>query len=297
MRFRMSRRVVLAGLLALLQPVARPADAKPQSERIPLPVFPSESRVVTKLPPQKELDPKAPGLWFPMGETLEYKVYWGVIPVAISRVTTTWEEDHGRKWIVIRFRTVSNETLSKLYPVNDTIESWVDPETFLPFKFNKRLNEGRYKCDETTLFDHIGGKAYFRSNTSDKRWAFTIKPDTRDIPSFMYFMRKTKFEPGQTLAYELMADEKLYDLIVKTDRLEKIKLPKYGKVDAVKCVPEAAFNGIFVRKGKMTMWVTSDERRVCVQMEADTPFANVRLKLQDVSGPGEDPWIKNKKDD
>jgi len=294
-----SRRVWLALLLALAAAAwARAAD-KPKGERIPIAQNPSEAAIRGRLPPQPaDLDPASLNLWFALGETLEYKVYWGVIPVAISRVSTTWEQKDGRHWIVIRFRTISNDTISRIYPVNDTIESWVDPETFLPYMFNKRLSEGKYKVDETTVFDHAEGLAYFRSNSNpDKKWAFHIQKDTRDLPSFMYFMRKSDFAPGQTLTYELMADEKLYDLILKTEKIEKVKLPTYGKVESVKCNPEAAFNGMFVRKGKMTLWISRDARRVCTQMEADTPFANVKLKLNDVSGPGQDSWITNKKTD
>ena len=294
-----SRRVWLGVLLALLGLGGASAADKPKGERIPIAQNPSEAAIRGRLPPQSpDLDPASLKLWFPLGETLEYKVYWGIIPVAISRVTTSWELKDGRHWILIRFRTLSNDTISRVYPVNDTIESWVDPETFLPYTFNKRLSEGKYKVDETTVFDHAEGLAYFRSNTHpDKKWAFHIEKDTRDLPSFMYFMRKSDFQLGQTLSYELMADEKLYDLIVKTEKAERIKLEKYGKVESVKCAPEAAFNGMFVRKGKMTLWISRDARRVCTQMEADTPFANVKLKLHDVSGPGEDSWIKNKKED
>ena len=54
-----------------------------------------------------------------MGETLDYRIYWGVIPVGSSRVTTEWIEEDGRTLIAIRFRTKSNDVLSKIYPVDD----------------------------------------------------------------------------------------------------------------------------------------------------------------------------------
>ena len=61
----------------------------------------------------------------------------------------------------------------------------------------------------------------------------------------------------------------------------------------MKVVPTAAFDGLFVRKGKMEFWVSNDERRVCTKMVADTPFANVKLYLAKVEGPGEDDWIRD----
>ena len=88
-----------------------------------------------------------------------------------------------------------------------------------------------------------------------------------------------------------MADEKVYDVIIRTGEEEEIKLSRYGKVKSLKMVPKAQFQGLFVRKGKIEAWVSQDPRQICTKIMADTPFANVKLLLNRVEGPGSDFWV------
>ncbi len=230
-------------------------------------------------------------LWFPVGETIEYKIFWGRIPVAQSTATTEWVELDGRRLIAIRFRTKSNKVLSTLYPVDDFIESLIDPETFLPVRFTKKLSEGRYRCFEITTFDHEKGTAVLENKRKGWTKEYEIDADTRDLIAFMYSMRAEEFPVGTKQNFRVMADEKLYDLEVKSHKAEKVKLPRFGKVSTVMLEPEAAFQGLFVRKGKMVLWVSDDDRRLIARASIKVPVAHVNLVLDKVTGPGEDVWV------
>jgi hypothetical protein len=237
------------------------------------------------------------GLWFPMGETLDYRIYWGMIPVGSSRATTEWISEDGRTLIAIRLRTKTNNFLSKMYPVDDFLEAIIDPETFLPVRFSKKLSEGRYRADETTTFDHKNLKATWTSRRSGKVVEFEIDADTRDVVTFMYYLRRKQFEPDTVNKYRVMADEKVYDLVVKAQKVETVKLDRFGKLPCLRFEPEAKFGGLFVRKGRMWMWVSKDERRIATKISAQVPVASITLWLDQVSGPGEDFWVaKGKKD-
>lgn len=240
------------------------------------------------LPPSAE-----PALWFPVGEELHYRVYWGVMPVGDSRVTTEWIEENGRRLVRIRYRTRSNAFLDRIYRVDDTIEAVIDPVTFLPLRFRKILSEGRYRADEETVFDHAAGKAYWTDHRKGRKKVFDIEPDTRDLVTFMYFMRKNEFKAGEKATFRVMADDKIYDLYLTMGPRETMKLPSYGKVESVRVTPEAAFQGLFVRKGRMTLWVSTDERRLATRIQASVPVADVHVNLCNVLGPGDDKWIRN----
>ena len=236
------------------------------------------------------------GLWFPMGETLDYQIYWGVIPVGSSHVTTEWTREDGRTLIAIRFRTKSNSVLSKMYPVDDFLEALIDPNTFLPVRFTKRLSEGRYRANEITTFDHKNLKAMWTSTLSRKVAEQKINPDTRDVITFMYYLRRKQFEPNTVTKYRVMADDKVYDLIVKTQDVEPVSLDNYGKVPCLRFEPEAKFGGLFVRKGRMWMWVSQDPRRIATKISAKVSVGSITLWLDQVGGSGEDFWItKDKK--
>jgi hypothetical protein len=232
-------------------------------------------------------------LWFPVGETLTYSVYWGFIPVGDAVVTSEWIEDDGRRLIQVTHRIRSNKVLATLYPVNDTVQTVIDPGTFRSVSFFLDQKEGRHSAREVTKFDYAKGVAQWESMTKAKKKEFAIDQDTRDLVTFMYFMRRDGFKVGEDRNFRVMADEKVYDLNVKVAAEEKVAVEGYGKVACLRLEPTAQFNGLFVRKGKMTVWVSNDKRFLCTRVDAGVPIVgSVHVYLTSVGGPGDDMWVK-----
>ncbi len=236
--------------------------------------------------------PVLPALWFPVGERLVYSVHWGFLHVGETHVWSEWVEEDGRVLLAIRVRIQTVSFMDKIYPVNDFLESIVDPQTFLPLRFSKNLSEGRYRLKEVTTFDHRAGRAHWKhllreNSTND----FEIKADTRDMLSFMYYMRRYDWKPETELTERVMADEKLYELIVHARKYENIELPHYGTVRSLLVEPDAKFKGVFIRVGRMKVWISDDQRCLCTQATAKIPVGSVRLMLQRVEGPGDDQWL------
>ncbi|MFH0879801.1 MAG: DUF3108 domain-containing protein [Lentisphaerota bacterium] len=235
-----------------------------------------------------------PKLWFPIGESMTYTIYWGFIPVGLGVVTNEWVEEDGRKLLAIRIRTRTNKVVEKIYPVDDMIESIIDPETFLPLRFTKKLSEGRYRCHQRTTFDHKNLTARWEAldEGDDREETFPIETNTCDIISLMYTIRKDKIRAGESKKYRVMADEKMYDLDTRTGKKERLDFDRYGKVDCVVFEPDAKFGGLFVRKGRMWIWVSDDDRYLCAKISAQIPVASVNIELNEVFGPGSDHWTK-----
>jgi len=228
---------------------------------------------------------------FPIGEELVYTIHWGILSVGTTKITTSWVDNDGRRLLLIRYVTESNSVLEKVYPVKSVIEALVEPDTFLPVLFSQNSTEGRHRTYEVTRFDFDKRIAYWESKLTGKRRIYAIEDDTRDLVTFLYFVRASRFEPGDEREYRVMADGRLYDLLVKAEAEESIKLKRYGKVKSVRIEPRAAFKGLFVRKGRMTIWVSRDPRSLCTQLEVEVPIASVRAKLDRVRGPGNDDWV------
>ena len=235
-------------------------------------------------------------LSFPVGEELVYGGTWNGIPVARGRSTVSEAEFNGKPVIRLRVEIQTYSFFSAVFEVDDLYESLVDPETFLPVRFEKKLSEGRYRCHEITTFDFETLTARYEHQINGKVKEYPIRADTRDIISFMYFLRGEQLRPDSKYQYHVMADEKLYELFIKTKTNEKIDLPDYKeKVPSLRLEPEAMFDDLFVRSGKATVWVSSDPRRVMTFAKVSVPFGRVRTTLQEINGPGSDFWINKKK--
>lgn len=251
--------------------------------------------MVRPLLPAETVPPKPPvDLPFPVGEVLEYSLFWGWIGVGTSVADTRWEFRDNRWHIVIRFRTGTNHVLRRLYPVDDHVESWVDAETLRPVKFTTVLRAGRHYRNEQTTFDWERSLATYRRTHEDGRAeeiSYPVEEGTRDLVSFMYFMRNRELGPDETLNDDVIVNDKLYALEINTRSVERVNLRNYGRVDSMRVDPRASFEGVFVRRGEMSLWVSEDPRRIITKMEVDTPFASVRILLRNVRGPGDDFWI------
>jgi len=232
---------------------------------------------------------------FPVGEVLAYDIYWGWIGVGTSVATTRWEWRDDRWYIVIQFRTQTNNAVERLYPVDDNVETWIDAATLRPLRFTTKLSAGRQTRDEETEFDWETMTATYRRRRSEDRVevkTYTIEENTRDLVSFMYFMRNQEFEANQSYEFEVVVNDKMYELDVRTRRMDRVNLKNYGRIQSLRIDPRASFDGVFVRRGEMSVWLSQDVRRILTKLELDTPFAKVKLLLRNVRGPGDDDWIK-----
>mgnify|MGYP003403095777 CR=1 FL=1 len=93
---------------------------------------------------------------FGAGETLVYTVSWLKIEGGEMTLATSREKSpDGVPVHRIRLSAVSNDYVSRFYPVNTHYETWVDARDFTPVRFEKHAREGRYSSDEVEEFEAI----------------------------------------------------------------------------------------------------------------------------------------------
>ena len=239
-------------------------------------------------------DDPPPKLWFPVGEEIDYEVFWGIFMVGEATAKAEWVNRDGRRLLSLNARAKTNGIVEKLYPVTEFLESIIDPVTFLPLSFEKDSHEGKHHHHELTTFDHAARKGLWKSLLKDDHEEFAIDEDTRDLMGLMYWIRKDPIQAGETRNYRVMTDEKLYELVVESGKKEKVELENYGKVPCIKMEPKGKFNGMFVRKGRMFLWLSDDARYTICRATASVPVASIKIMLKTVRGPGDDFWTKSK---
>ena len=237
-------------------------------------------------------DDPPPELWFPVGEEIDYEVFWGIFMVGEATAKAEWIERDGRRLLSLSMKAESNGIVEKLYPVRETLQTILDPVTFLPLSFEKNSHEGKRHSHELTTFDHAAKKGHWKSLLKDKQKEFAIEADTRDLMGLMYWIRKEPIREKETRHYWVMTDEKMYELIVEAGQKEELKLDRYGKVPTIKMEPKGKFNGMFVRKGRMFLWISDDARYTICRATASVPVASIKIILKKVRGPGDDFWTR-----
>ncbi len=238
--------------------------------------------ILCALPVLLVADTNGPALWFPVGEEIRYQISWGPIPVGESEVSSRWVAQEGQTQLVIRLRARSNRIVAAIYPVDDIIESFIDPRTFLPIRVVKKTSEGRVVCDDVLEFDRDHGSACWTDHVKKKKVEYPISTNTQDLMSFMYLLRRDSLTPGIERKVRLAADDQLQDFTIRTGPVEKVDVPGQGEVSCVKLSVDAAKKGFFERKIPGAIWVTLDDRHIVAKMFVKVPVGKVKAVLKDV---------------
>jgi hypothetical protein len=237
------------------------------------------------------------GTPFPVGENLLYRVYWGIIPVGETKITTEWVDEDGRKLIRIRLRTRTNKWMDKIHKIDDDVYSVVEPDTLLPLRSVEIVHDKDRNAEETTTFDHANRVAYWQSALDGRTSNYVIDADTRDIVSFLYFMRSTDMVPGDEALVTIAAYQTLHQMRLRAEKTEDVDLAHYDDLSCLMVRPEAVNDKLFARKAPQLVWVSRDARRLVAKMDAKVVVGTVHIVLYEVGGPGDDFWVTKKQDD
>ncbi|MFN8179459.1 MAG: DUF3108 domain-containing protein [bacterium] len=234
-------------------------------------------------PPDSLAPPPPPGpplpdvLPFGPGESLEFSIDYGILNAghATMEVAGT-RRVSGRECLDIRTEAKSNAFFSKFYKVWDRAQTFVDPSTLLPWRFEKHQREGGYRKDVLIKFDR--DSCFARYDNGDE---IVIPARAQDELSAFYYLRTLPLEPGRDVLIDSHADRNNYPLKVIVHGRETVEVPA-GKFDCWVIEPVIREGGIFSAKGTLTIWITTDERRMPVKMRTKIVVGAVTASLSEV---------------
>ncbi|MCX7591438.1 MAG: DUF3108 domain-containing protein [Kiritimatiellae bacterium] len=229
-------------------------------------------------------------LWFPVGEQLHYSAYWGVIPAGDLVIASRWINANGRKLIRLTASVKSRPFVSRIYRVDDYVESLVDPATFLPILYYERIQEGKKSTEFSVSFNHASGTAVCSNLKKGTTRIVGIDGDTRDLLSFIYFMGAKTMQVGDEQRLGAFVSGKIYEIRLICVAEEEIKTRLLGVRKCLKMEPKAEFGEVFSHGGRLYLWVTTGDRKICPKVVVDLPVANLRGTLVSLSTeeePGE----------
>jgi hypothetical protein len=207
--------------------------------------------------------------------------------VGWAEFKTRWITENGRKLLALRAVARTNWVADKIYPVDDEVETIVEPDTFLPLRHTCRIREAQHRRHDRILFDHGRKRAQWMSLAQGKQQEIAIESDSRDVLSLAYFMRSKEFKVGQQEKFRVAVDNKLYELAVTGLSVEKLDVGGLGRTECIKVEPRAKFGEIFVRKGRIWLWFSNDRRHLCALMGVRLAVASLKAVLTGVETPAE----------
>lgn len=268
-------------------PVRTPAGTVPAPLVVPadpdadpgVPFGPPDS--LAPPPPPRPAPPDT--LPFGPGERLTFSIDYGIINAgwAVMEIPTT-RRYVGVECLDIRTQANSNAFFSKVHKVRDRAQTFFDPESLLPLRFEKHQREGSYEKDLVVRFDRKDTYAEYENGDE-----VIIPPWTQDELSAFYYLRTLPLEVGQDVFIDNHSNRKNYPLKVIVHGKESVTVPA-GTFDCWVIEPVVREGGIFEAKGTLTIWLTDDDRRMPVKMRTKIVVGAITASLVEFK-PGK-PW-------
>ncbi len=210
------------------------------------------------------------------GEFLLFSIDYGPVNAGEASLEVRDVIDSGgHRCYRIESKARSNRFFSAFYMVRDKVVSHIDTETLFSRYFSKRLREGDYRKNIAIRFDHDSGLARY----ADQR-ELEIPSGVHDILSAFYFVRTLELQPGASTFIHTHSSHKNYDLEVIVHGRETIKVPA-GTFDCYRVEPVILGEGLFQFEGKLTLWLTADERRLPVLMKTKVKVGAIDASLKE----------------
>ena len=239
-------------------------------------------------PPGGEFPPFTPlTLALAEGERLSYQIRWGVVDAGKATLIVRGKEPAGpggpEVWN-LECRTRSSSFVSLFYRVHDDIRSRVDVRGGFTRLFDMDKTGGSVHSVEHIAFDYGKGVAdYTRTRTEGKKEqvkALTIPlpGPVHDPLSCLYYVRGMDLQVGGEYRMTVNTSRKNWVLTLKVLRREKLSLKNIGAFQALVVEPEAQYEGIFVRKGKMTVWL-EEKSKVPLKVQSAVAIGSVSAEL------------------
>lgn len=222
---------------------------------------------------------------FGVGERLSFDIKYGFVSAgtAVLGIPEVALE-RGYECYHIVSLAESNPFFSVFFTVRDVAESYVDVRDLAPLRFEKRLREGDFRAHDLVLFDHERQVAVYPMKNGR---VVPIATRVQDILSSLYYVRMMELEVGEPVYIDNHADGKNYPLRINVLRRERISVPA-GDFDTIVVEPVMRTAGLFSHKGRLTVWLTDDERRIPVLMKSKVMIGSIAAVLTDVVYAGSD---------
>lgn len=225
---------------------------------------------------------------FGLGEYLEYRVHYGAVTAGIAKLFVDKDpvKVEGRECYHMVGQGISSKAFSVFFRVNDRYETFVDMESLSPWKFKRRIEEGSFKAYTEVKFDQPNKKAYERRSGRDGIASYDVPIGIQDVMSAFYFARTKDYseaKPGDITHFENFIDQAVHDLDVEFVGREVIEVGGI-KYNTVKLKPLVQEGGIFQHEGDMYLWISDDENRIPVRIEAGLVIGSIQVDLKKAKG-------------
>ena len=101
--------------------------------------------------------------------------------------------------------------------------------------------------------------------------------------SAFYYARSndaSKLKKGSSIPISIFLDHEIFEFKLKYLGVETLKT-KWGKMECLKFQPEVQSGRVFKEKEGITLWVSNDQNKIPVRMQAELSVGSIKMDLSE----------------
>ena len=231
---------------------------------------------------------------FREGEKVSYEISynWGPIWVDAGVVTfsVTKENFLGKEAFHLQSTGKTHLSYDLLFKVRDYYDSWIDPATFRSIEFRRNIYEGGYSLLNTLRFDYPNNRIIANTKTNNnplRTDTLKMMPVFFDMLSAVYYTRTLDFsnlKPDEKIPVWVVIDDAYYAISIKALGKEVTESKDGVRYRCIKFAAKMVEGTIFRGEEDVLVWVTDDENKVPVYIEAKIIVGTVKAYLKGTKG-------------
>jgi hypothetical protein len=225
------------------------------------------------------------------GEKLSYRAsyHWGLIWIDAADVefelsNATFSDQQA-------FHIISTGTSFKrwdwLFKVRDTFEVYVDQQSLKPLWHKRHTSEGGYVIHNLYHFDYQNNTIIAEIEETRKPFhtkLIPMKNCTYDVLGASYVVRSldySQMEKGERFTVNMVVDDQVFALPVIYQGIETIRNRDRQQYECI-AIDAILDEGTMFKPGEaLRIWLSNDDNRIPVMMEAKVRVGSVKVYLTD----------------
>jgi len=221
------------------------------------------------------------------GEWLKFRVHYGLITAGSATLEVKKEILNGEEvFHVIGFGETTGMT-SWFFPVEDHYESYISKEEDKPQKFIRKIDEGGHTKDIEISFNHETLEATIIDYKHDNEKTASFPKGAQDMVSSFYYLRNnldvSDIQVNDEIELDMFFDKENYKFKLKFLGRETIDT-EFGKVPCLIFRPYVQSGRVFKEKESLTLWVSDDENKIPLVIQADLTVGSLKATLIEFKG-------------
>jgi len=214
------------------------------------------------------------GLPFKVGEQLTYQVFLPSVQQPVGQVSfqvRPRSKYFDKDGLLLTVNAETTNAAQRLFFAKDTISSYVDPQTLLPYRSELQLVEGKRRSTDTLTINQDYGTI---TTQAGKR--IEVPVGTHDYLSIFYSVRSMNLNPPRRNAVSILVNGRAKTLVITSLKRETIQLGNQ-KIPAIQV--SLTTDDQVPDKFAFRAWISDDDRRLPLRLTAMTELGQLRADL------------------